>query len=49
METFLLLNGLEIVATTDEQERLILELAAGQRRRDDVTTWLQHHTRAAGA
>src|SRR5258707_11694486 len=30
MATFLLLNGLDITATTDEQERLILTLASGQ-------------------
>ena len=30
MATFLMLNGIEIAASTDEQERLILDLAAGQ-------------------
>lgn len=44
MATFLLLNGVEIVATIDEQERLILDLAAGRLRRDDVAAWLQNHT-----
>ena len=44
MATFLLLNGLDIVATTDEQERLILDLASGQRRREDLAAWLQEHT-----
>ena len=30
METFLVLNGYEIVASTDEQERVMLDLAAGR-------------------
>ena len=30
METFLVLNGAEIAAGTDEQERLMLDLAAGR-------------------
>jgi prophage maintenance system killer protein len=29
METFLVLNGTEIDASVDDQERLMLELAAG--------------------
>jgi death-on-curing protein len=29
MATFLMLNGIEIAATVDDQERLILDLAAG--------------------
>jgi len=42
--TFLLLNGLDITATTDEQERLILDLASGALRREDLATWLREHT-----
>src|SRR2546430_9719003 len=34
METFLVLNGQELVAPIDEQERLMLDLAAGQIDRD---------------
>jgi len=45
MATFLMLNGIEIAATTDEQERLILDLAAGRRRRDDLLDWLREYTR----
>jgi death-on-curing protein len=45
MATFLLLNGVEIVATTDEQENLILELASGKRDREDVAAWLRNHTK----
>jgi death-on-curing protein len=44
MATFLLLNGLDITATTDEQERLILDLASGALRREDLATWLREHT-----
>jgi death-on-curing protein len=44
METFLQLNGFEVDATVDEQELLILELAAGRTRREDVLAWLQSHT-----
>lgn len=43
METFLLLNGYEIVATVNEQERLMLEVAAGQLKRDHLTEWLKAH------
>ena len=49
MATFLLLNGLDLDASTDEQERLILELAAGKLRREDVVDWLRKHTRKTGA
>lgn len=41
METFLVLNGSEIVANVDEQEQIILALAAGKLERDDFTNWLQ--------
>ena len=39
METFLVLNGYEIVASTDEQERVMLELAAGRLGRAEITEW----------
>ena len=41
MEIFLVLNGLEIVAAVDEQEQIILALAAGKLERDAFTNWLQ--------
>ena len=41
METFLLLNGSEIDAAVDEQEQVILDLAAGRLGRDELTTWLR--------
>jgi len=43
METFLVLNGLEIAASVDEQETTILRLAAGEMGRDDFTVWLRDH------
>jgi death-on-curing protein len=43
MAVFLDLNGFEIEATVDEQEQLMLGLAAGQLSRADLTTWLESH------
>jgi death-on-curing protein len=45
MEVFLLLNGLELLGTVDEQERLMLELAAGRLNREELTAWLQQHVK----
>jgi death-on-curing protein len=47
METFLLLNGFEIDAAIDEQERLMLDLAAGRVTRQQLADWLQMHLAAA--
>jgi death-on-curing protein len=47
MEVFLILNGLEIVAAVDEQERLMLDLAAGNVSRDELAEWIRLHTNAA--
>jgi death-on-curing protein len=43
METFLILNGTEIDAPTDAQERLMLDLAAGRLDRSQLTDWLRQH------
>jgi death-on-curing protein len=43
MEVFLVLNGQEMEASVDEQERLMMELAAGNLRREDVVEWLSAH------
>ena len=43
METFLVLNGNEIAAAVDDQERLMLDLAAGRIDRAHLTDWLRHH------
>ena len=42
-EVFLLLNGEEIDATVDEQESIILQIAAGVLKREDFATWLAEH------
>jgi len=43
MEVFLVLNGYEIQATVDEQERIILDVAAGRVNRAAFTDWLITH------
>lgn len=43
METFLMLNGYEIEALIDEQERIILDLASGKLNREEFTSWLNNH------
>jgi len=48
METFLVLNGTEINASTDEQERLILDLTGGRLDRSGLTDWLRHHLKPLG-
>ena len=42
-EAFLLLNGWELVAGEDEQEAVILRLAAGSLKREEFTAWVQSH------
>lgn len=39
METFLVMNGYELSAPVDEQERVMLELAAGELSRDQFLEW----------
>jgi death-on-curing protein len=41
METFLVMNGNELHAAADDQERVILQLAAGVLRREDFTQWVR--------
>lgn len=43
METFLILNGYQIHATMDEQEEMILQVAAGKIKRESLTDWLRAH------
>ena len=45
METLRVLNGFEIDASSDEQEQLVLALAAGQLSREDLVGWLREHVR----
>lgn len=43
METFLVLHGWELAAGLDEQEQVMLQLAAGDLERDEFTAWVQSH------
>lgn len=43
METFLILNGYEIDASVDEQEQIILGVAAGKLKREAFASWLSGH------
>ncbi|MFM9160580.1 MAG: type II toxin-antitoxin system death-on-curing family toxin, partial [Dolichospermum sp.] len=44
METFLVLNGVEINASRDEQEYIVLDLASNKLNRDAFLAWLQQNT-----
>ena len=46
METFVVLNGLELHASVDEQEELMLKLASGDLARAELAAWLRAHLRA---
>ena len=43
MEVFLVLNGYEIRAAVDEQEHVMLQVAASEIEREEFTTWLRTH------
>ncbi len=43
MEGFLVVNGYEINASTDEQVEVILSVASGKLSRDKFTEWLSNH------
>jgi death-on-curing protein len=43
MELFLLMNGREIVASVDEQQEIILDLAKGELGRAEFLNWLEQH------
>ncbi|NEQ96274.1 MAG: type II toxin-antitoxin system death-on-curing family toxin [Cyanothece sp. SIO2G6] len=45
MEIFLVMNGLEILAPVDEQESIILSLAASSCDRAEFTRWLESRVR----
>jgi death-on-curing protein len=47
METFLALNGMEINAFVDEQERVVLAIASGAQEHDAFVEWLQGNTTAS--
>ena len=48
METCLVLNGYELNASVDEQERVMLDLAAGRLSREEFTTWVREHVSPIG-
>ena len=48
METFLILNGSEIDARLEEQEKVMLDLAAGKLSRSELTSWLRDHVKQVG-
>jgi len=48
MEVFLVLNGLEITASDDEQEQIMLRLAGGDLERTQFCQWLRAHTSPVG-
>ncbi len=43
METFLVMNGLELSANVDDAERTILTLAAGELSREELLAWVSSH------
>jgi death-on-curing protein len=43
MDVFLVLNGHELDASVEDQERAIMELAASQLTRDELTAWVTAH------
>ncbi|MFY9224808.1 MAG: type II toxin-antitoxin system death-on-curing family toxin [Blastocatellia bacterium] len=45
MEIFLILNGYEInpLASVDEQEQIILKVAASEMKREEFTSWLKQN------
>jgi len=49
LETLLVLNGLELDASVDDAERVILDVAAGLLKREAFTEWLRARCRRASA
>lgn len=47
METFPVLNGVEINASVDEQERVVLAIASGKPEREVFVEWLKRNTTAS--
>jgi len=43
MEVFLVINGFEIEASTDEQEQTVLSVASGLMDRTSLSEWLKRH------
>ena len=49
MEVFLVLNGMELRASVEEQERFMLSLAAGEVSREGLADWLRSNTISTGS
>jgi len=49
MEVFLVLNGMELRASVDEQERFMLSLAAGEVSREGLADWLRSNAISTGS
>jgi death-on-curing protein len=47
-ETFLVLNGMELNASVDKQEHMILEIASGELGREAFVEWLQQNAIISG-
>jgi death-on-curing protein len=43
IEVFLVLNGYEISASVDEQEKIVLSLASGHMSRAEFSKWVKQH------
>ncbi|HSR53153.1 MAG TPA: type II toxin-antitoxin system death-on-curing family toxin [Acidobacteriota bacterium] len=41
METFLVLNGYELMGSVDDSEKMILAIAAGEKERAEVVSWVR--------
>jgi death-on-curing protein len=41
METFLIMNGYEVVASVEESEQVMLDVASGRIDRERLAAWLQ--------
>ena len=43
LETLLALNGYELSASVDEQEKIVLSVARGELNREELAEWVQKH------
>ena len=43
LEVFLLLNGYQLDSSVDEQERVVLAVAAGDMTREELTCWVEEN------
>jgi death-on-curing protein len=48
MEVFFVMNGMELSASVDDQERFMLALAAGEVSREALIEWLRAHATELG-